>query len=272
MGVPDVLSFALGYARNGVHLVPRVSATIESMRPLFQTEWQTSAAVYLPHGEVPAPRALFARPALADTWERLCREATGPTREARIDAVRHAWYQGFVADEVDRFFRGTDVLDVSGRRHRGLLTAQDFAQWSATVEDPLTYEYHGHTVLKCGPWSQGPVFLQQLALLAGFNIGGMDPLGAEFIHTVVEAAKLSYADREAYYGDPKFCRVPMGELLSAAYNAERRRLIGAEASMELRPGAIPNFTAVVDHDAAARARCCPATPAARGSRPSPVSG
>jgi gamma-glutamyltranspeptidase/glutathione hydrolase len=248
----DALSFALGYAKNGVHLVPRVSATIENMRPLFQTEWKSSAAVYLPGGRVPAPRALFARPALADTWERLCREATGPTREARIDAVRRAWYQGFVAESVDRFFRGTEVLDVTGRRHRGLLTAEDFAGWSATVEDPVSYDYHGHTVLKCGPWSQGPVFLQQLALLRGFDAGAMDPLGPDFVHTVVEAAKLAYADREAYYGDPNFCRVPLSELLSDQYNNERRRLIADTASMALRPGTIEGFSAVVDGDGARR--------------------
>jgi gamma-glutamyltranspeptidase/glutathione hydrolase len=249
----DVLSFALGYARNGVHLVPRVSATIESVRPLFETEWKSSAEVYLPGGAVPAPRALFARPALAETWDRLCREGTGATREARIDAVRRAWYQGFVADSVDRFFRGTEVLDVTGDRHRGLLTAEDFAEWSATVEDPLAYDYHDFTVLKCGPWSQGPVFLQQLALLREFDIGGMDPFGADFIHTVVESAKLSYADREAYYGDPNFCRVPMSELLSASYNSGRRQMITDEASMELRPGTIPGFSAHVDQGGAGRA-------------------
>jgi gamma-glutamyltranspeptidase/glutathione hydrolase len=237
----DVLSFALGYARDGVHLVPRISATIESVRPLFETAWTSSAEVYLPHGAVPAPRALFARPALADTWNRLCREAVGSTREARIDAARHAWYQGFVADQVDRFFRGTDVLDVTGDRHRGLLTAQDFAQWSASV-------------LKCGPWNQGPVLLQQLALLRGSGIEAMDPLGAEFIHTVVEFAKLAYADREAYYGDPNFCRVPMAELLSDSYNGERRRLLTGTASMALRPGTIRGYTPVVDDNGAARAR------------------
>jgi gamma-glutamyltranspeptidase/glutathione hydrolase len=250
----DVLSFALGYARNGIHIVPRISATIEGMRPLFESEWKSSAAVYLPGGAVPGPRTLFARPALAETWERLCQEAAGPNREARIDAVRSAWYQGFVADEVDRFFRGTDVLDVTGRRHRGLLTADDFARWSATVEDPVGYDYHGHTVLKCGPWNQGPVLLQQLALLRGFDIGAMDPYGADFIHTVVEVAKLAYADREAYYGDPNFCRVPMTELLSDGYNDVRRRLIGRDASMALRPGTIPGFTAEADQDGASRAR------------------
>ena len=250
----DVLSFALGYARNGVHLVPRISATIESMRPLFQAEWKSSADGYLPGGAVPKPRALFARPALADTWERLCREANGTSREARIDAVRRAWYQGFVADQVDRFFRGTEVLDVTGERHRGLLTADDFAGWSATVEDPVRYDYRGYAVLKCGPWSQGPVFLQQLALLKGYDIGAMDPYGAEFVHTVVESAKLAYADREAYYGDPNFCRVPMEELLSDEYNAVRRGQIGAAASMDLRPGTLSGFSAVVDQQGATRAR------------------
>jgi gamma-glutamyltranspeptidase/glutathione hydrolase len=250
----DVLAFALGYARNGVHLVPRISATIENMRPLFETEWKSSADVYLPHGAIPGPRTLFSRPALAETWDRLCREAAGPTREARIDAARRAWYQGFVADHVDRFFRGTEVLDVTGRRHRGLLTAEDFAQWSATVEDPVHYDYRGHTVLKCGPWSQGPVFLQQLALLRGFDVGAIDPLGADFVHTVVESAKLAFADREAYYGDPNFCTVPLGELLSDRYNDVRGQLIADAASMALRPGTIPDFTTAVDRDGAARAR------------------
>ena len=250
----DVLSFALGYARNGIHLVPRVSATIESMRPLFETEWKSSADVYLPGGAVPTEGALFARPALAETWDRLCREATGATREARIDAVRRAWYQGFVADQVDRFFRGTEVLDVSGQRHRGLVTADDFSRWSATVEDPVAYDYHGHTVLKCGPWSQGPVFLQQLALLRDIDVGAMDPFGADFIHVVVEAAKLAYADREAYYGDPNFCQVPLSELLSDSYNQERRQLIAATASMALRPGSISGHLAEVDQNGAGRAR------------------
>jgi gamma-glutamyltranspeptidase/glutathione hydrolase len=253
----DALSFALGYAKHGVHLVPRISATIESMRPLFEAEWKSSAEVYLPRGAVPGPRTLFARPALAETWERLCREAGGGTREARIDAVRHAWYQGFVAETVDRFFRSTDVLDVTGERHRGLLAAEDFAQWSAPVEDPVAYDYHGHTVLKCGPWSQGPVFLQQLALLRGVDIAAMDPLGVDFIHTVIEAAKLAYADREAYYGDPNFCHVPLSELLSDRYNNERRQLISDNASMALRPGTIPGFAPVVDQDGAARARMLP---------------
>jgi gamma-glutamyltranspeptidase/glutathione hydrolase len=254
----DVLEYAIGYANRGIHIVPRISATIEGVRRLFEQEWTSSAAVFLPGGEVPGPGSLFARPVLGATYERICREAVGSTREARIDAARGAWYRGFVAEAVDRFFRSTDVLDVTGRRHRGLLAADDFSKWSATVEDPIAYDYDGHTVLKCGPWSQGPVFLQQLALLRGFNIGEMDPCGADFVHLVVECAKLAYADREAFYGDPGFVSVPLKTLLSTEYNAARRALVGSTASRELRPGAVDGNTPWVDHDAARRAGLVPA--------------
>jgi gamma-glutamyltranspeptidase/glutathione hydrolase len=249
----DVMAFAIGYAAKGIPIVPRISAAIEQVRPLFEQEWRTSAAVFLPNGKTPPPGSLFARPTLADTYSRLCREATGTTREARIDAARNAWYRGFVAAAIDRFCRDQAIMDTSGRRHRGLLTADDLAAWSAKIERPLTYDYHEYTVLKCGPWSQGPAFLQQLALLRGFDVGAMDPLGADFVHTVIEAAKLAFADREAYYGDPNFVPVPLDILLSDAYAADRRALIGPQASMELRPGIVPGYTPIVDHDAAKRA-------------------
>jgi gamma-glutamyltranspeptidase / glutathione hydrolase len=251
--LPEVLAFAIGYARNGVHVVPRISATIESVRPMFEQEWVSSAAVFLPNGAVPAPGSLFANPTLAETYSRVVREAVGATREARIDAARNAWYRGFVADAIDRFFRTSDVLDTSGRRHRGLLTADDMARWAARIEDPLAYDYAGHTVLKCGVWSQGPAFLQQLALLRGFPLADMDPLGADFVHVVVECAKLAFADREAYYGDPDFVEVPVRHLLSREYNDERRKLVTDTASLALRPGAVPGFSPWVDHDAASRA-------------------
>jgi gamma-glutamyltranspeptidase/glutathione hydrolase len=254
----DVLAFAIGYAERGVFLVPRVSATIELVRPLFEAEWPSSAAVFLPHGVVPAPGTLFANPALAATYARILREAVGGSREARIDAARRAWHQGFVAETVGDFFAANDVLDASGRRHRGMLAADDFAGWSATVEAPLGFDYGCHRVLKCGPWSQGPVFLQQLALLDGFDLAEMDPLGADFVHTVVECAKLAYADREAYYGDVP--DVPMETLLSPAYNAERRKLVGAGASLELRPGIVPGHAGHVDHNAADRIALLTAAP------------
>ena len=253
MELHDVLAYAIGYARNGIHLVPRVPAAIEQVRPMFEQEWKTSAAVFLPGGQVPQPGKLFKRPAMADTWERLTREAVGNNREARIDAARNAWYRGFVAEAIDQFYAHEDILDSSGRRHRGLLTGEDMARWAASVEDPLGYEYHGHTVLKTGPWGQGPAMLQQLALLKGFDLAAMDPVGADFVHVVAESAKLAFADREAYYGDPEFVEVPIAHLLSDAYNAERRKLITEKASLELRPGTVPGFTPEVDRDAAGRA-------------------
>ncbi|SDS47605.1 gamma-glutamyltransferase family protein [Bradyrhizobium canariense] len=243
----DVIAFAIGYARRGAYVLPNINAAIESVRAMFESAWPTSAAVFLLNGNVPPTGGLLTRPALAETWERLIREAVGSNREARIDAVRKAWYRGFVAEAIDRFFRDTDVLDVTGRRHRGLLTGDDLAGWTAHVEPPVSLNYRDHTVLKCGVWSQGPAFLQQLALLKGLGVAALNPLGAEFIHIVTESAKLAFADREAYYGDPNYADVPLTQLLSEEYNNDRRRLIGPLASNELRPGSLPGYQALIDH-------------------------
>ena len=115
------------------------------------------------------------------------------------------------------------------------------AGWSASYEDPVTFDYHGYTLCKTGPWGQGPVFLQQLALLDGFELGAMDPEGPDFVHTIVECAKLAFADREAFYGDPAFADVPLETLLSRAYTNDRRRLIEDTASLALRPGQIDGY-------------------------------
>ena len=253
MELSEVMSYAIGYAQKGIHIVPRISAAIESVRPLFEQEWRTSAAVFLRNGNTPAPGSLFARPALAETWQKLLGMATGSTREARIDSARNAWYRGFVAEAIGNFYQNNEILDSSGRRHRGLLTADDMARWAAGVEAPVGIDYHGHRVLKVGPWSQGPALLQQLAILKGFDIASMDPLGADFAHVMIETMKLAFADREAYYGDPEHVEVPLGHLLSEDYNAGRRALIGETASMVLRPGAVPGFAADVDHEAWRRA-------------------
>lgn len=250
MEFADIISYAIGYAQNGIHLVPRIPAAIESMRPMFEQEWKTSAEVWLPGGNTPAPGALFRRPALAATWQRLVSEAAGPSREARIDSIRNAWYRGWVAEAIGRFYGTQDILDSSGRRHRGLLTSDDMARWAASVEDPIAYDYHGHTVLKVGVWSQGPALLQSLALLKGFDLAAMDPNGPDFVHTLTEAMKLAFADREAYYGDPDHVQVPLEHLLSDAYNAQRRTLITDRASTELRPGTVPGHTPQVDLAAA----------------------
>jgi gamma-glutamyltranspeptidase/glutathione hydrolase len=162
-------------------------------------------------------------------------EAASADRDEQLEAARQAWYDGFVAEEIAKFAT-TAVMDVTGERHRGLLTGHDLATWHARLEAPATYDYQGLTVCKTAPWGQGPVFLQQLALLSGYDLTALEPGSAEFIHTVTEAAKLAFADREAWYGDPAFSDVPLDDLLSAAYNDERRKLIGETASLELRPG------------------------------------
>ncbi|HJN04177.1 MAG TPA: gamma-glutamyltransferase family protein [Alphaproteobacteria bacterium] len=237
LGLEDIFARALGYADQGVPLVPGISDTIASVRDLFSSEWTTSAAVFLPGGEVPAPGTVFANKALAATWRRILDEAKGPSgREAQIDKARESWSQGFVAEAIDRFCRDNEVLDASGARHRGVLSGTDMAGWEAGYEDPLSYDYCGHTVFKSGPWAQAPVFLQQLALLKGFDVAAMDPTGPDFVHTVVECAKLAFSDREAWYGDPAFVDVPLGDLLSDAYNDERRALVTGAASLDLRPG------------------------------------
>jgi gamma-glutamyltranspeptidase/glutathione hydrolase len=243
----EVLSPAIGYAQNGYPLVERASATIATVADLFREYWPTSAAVYLPGGAPPPAGTLFANTALAATYLRILEEAesVGGDRVAQIERARKSWSQGFVTDAIDRFCRTQQIMDTSGARHRGVLTADDMAHWTPRIEAPLTYDYGRYTVCKTGPWGQGPVMLQQLALLKGFNLDGLDPAGADFIHLQVECAKLAYADRDAFYGDPDFVEVPMATLLSDTYNAARRPLVTEAASLDLRPGSIEGYGAVV---------------------------
>ncbi len=248
MSPRDVLAPAIHYARHGHPIVERAAATIATVAELFRDHWTTSADVYLPGGAVPVPGTLFRNPALADTYDRICREAESASgnREKRIAAARRAWSEGFVAEAIDEFCRRQEVMDVTGRANRGVLTGQDMARWQASVEAPVGLDYGRYRVLKAGFWSQGPVALQQLALLRGFDLDRLDPTGPDFVHLLVEASKLAFADREAFYGDPDHVAVPGKTLLSEAYNEERRKLIGDTASTELRPGSIPGYGAAVD--------------------------
>ncbi|MEV5433359.1 gamma-glutamyltransferase [Streptomyces sp. NPDC052701] len=227
----DVLKYAVGYAEHGHPPVERVGETVESVRELFATEWTSSAEVYLPGGRAPRPGELFRNPALAATWKRLLGEVAGAgDREAQIDAAREVWRTGFIAEALVRQAR-RPTMDTSGRRHTGTLTAADLAAWSATYETPVTYDWNGWTVCKAGPWSQGPVLLQQLALLPP----ELPRHGsADYLHLLIEGCKLAMADREAWYGDA--AEVPLDDLLSREYNAARRGLVGDRASRELRPG------------------------------------
>jgi gamma-glutamyltranspeptidase/glutathione hydrolase len=256
MRLADVLGPAIDYAKNGFPLVERASATIDTVKDQFREHWPTSAAVYLPKGKVPAPGTIFTNPKFAETYERVLREAQsgGGSREAEIERARKTWSQGFVAEAVDRFCRTQEVMDTSGRRHRGVLTGQDMAGWQATIEAPISYDYGRYRVMKAGPWTQGLATLQTLALLKGFDLDALSPVSAEFIHLQVEATKLAFADRDTFYGDPKFVDVPVDVLLSDAYNDQRRKLITDLASMELRPGTVTGFGKRVDVRLASGAR------------------
>ncbi|MEV1293012.1 gamma-glutamyltransferase [Pseudonocardia sp. NPDC049635] len=231
----DVLEPALGYAASGFPLLPRVPEVLSAVAEHFSTHWPSSAATWLPEGRIPGPGEIVRLPALAATWRRLLGAATGPSREARIDAARDAWYRGFVAEEIERFV-ATPARDETGRDHAGLLSADDLASWSSHYEPAVVADAgNGWSVAKCAGWSQGPVLLQQLRLLSGLDLelpGGTAT--AETVHVAAEAAKLAFADREAWYGDS--APVPLDELLSDTYTDARRALIGPVSDGRLRPG------------------------------------
>jgi gamma-glutamyltranspeptidase / glutathione hydrolase len=209
----EVLEPAIGYAESGYPVVPGITRSIARMEQVFRDEWPASAELYLP---VPEPGTLFRNRELAATYRRVLAESGG-----KLEAARDVFYRGFVAEAIDAFTA----------KHGGLLDGDDLASWRASIEQPVTRAYLGWEVSKTGPWGQGPVFLQQLSLLDGFELS--DRESPDFVHTVVECAKLAFADREAWYGDVE---VPLEELLSTAYADERRGLVGEEASGELRPG------------------------------------
>ena len=174
----DVLAPAIDYAGDGYPLVWRIrgrdrdgrgACSSSTGRPRPRSTCRTAS--------VPETGTLFRNPALADTYRRIVAEAAAAAiARRRSSAARDAWYAGFVAEAIDRFCRTQEVMDTSGRRHRGLLDRRRHGALAGDArERPLTYDYHGYTVAKCGPWSQGPVLLQQLALLKGFDLDGDRP-------------------------------------------------------------------------------------------------
>jgi gamma-glutamyltranspeptidase/glutathione hydrolase len=234
----EVMRFPIHYAEHGFPMLPRIVETITEVEDLFREEWPSSAEMWLENGRTPRPGAMWRNAVLAATWRRLVAkaEAVGPDRDDQIQAARDVFLRGFVAEAIADFVARAEVMDSSGRRNRGLLTGDDMAGFSATYEAPVTFDHRGLTVCKAGPWSQGPVQLQALALLDGFDLEAMGHLSGGYIHTVVECEKLAFADREAWYGDPTFADVPLETLLSAGYAAARPALVGEEASYDLRPG------------------------------------
>ena len=231
------LAPAIAYAAEGHPILAGAVATIKSVEAIFREEWPTSAAVFLKKGALPRAGSLFANPTLAALYTAIVdhAEAAGGSREAQIDAALAYWYDGPVAAAIGRFMRDNAVMDISGRRHRGVLSAADMQGWRPPVERPVSIDYRGHQVFKCGPWSQGPSMLQALRILERDDIAALDDQGPDFVHLVAETLKLVMADRDAWYGDDP--GVPIADLLSSTYAAQRRTLIGDTASLDLRPGA-----------------------------------
>jgi gamma-glutamyltranspeptidase/glutathione hydrolase len=214
----DVLAFAIDYAEHGFPVVGGMRLSIERQEELL-AGWPASRDLYLP---VPELGTQFRNPVLAATYRRIVEESKGGSRDEEIERARQAFYEGFVAEELDRF----------SASEGGLLAGDDLSVWRATLEPVASYDYHGVTVCKTGPWGAGPVALQQLALLEGFDVAGLSE--AEFVHVVIECAKLAFADRDALYGDDP--AVPLDTLLSRDYNDTRRALVGDEASAAYESG------------------------------------
>ncbi len=203
---------------------------IQTQADRFRKEWTASAALYLVEGaRVPEPGTSLTNDAygrlldaLSDTADR-----AGEDRVRGIQAARDFFYAGDIAGEIEHFVKGRD----------GYLDREDLQTFPTFFEQPVSVTFRNTRVFKCGPWSQGPVFLQILRLLEGFDLEALGHNSPEYLHLWTEAAKLAFADREQYYADPRFADVPMEDLLSEAYATCRRELIDPEhASLEHRPG------------------------------------
>lgn len=237
----DTLEYAIHYAETGLPLIERAAEVIGAVRDLFADHWPTSAELWLRHGAAPRLNDVVGNRAYARTLCRL-RDQTllrscgaDADRRAVIDSARQVWKQGFIAAAIGRFIAETPHLHSTGTVHTGVLTTSDMAAFSAHFEAPVSLDFRGHRVYKAGPWSQGPALLESLAILDGYGDDDLDLDTAAGIHHVVEALKLAYADRDAYYGDG-LDECVLDVLLSPAYARARRSEIGADASAAIRPG------------------------------------
>ena len=239
MSFTQVLAPAIELAEEGFAVYDSLHQHLQANLDRYTRLYPSTGAVYCPGGRVPEVGELLHNPDYAWVLRAMCQAEAGAKHRGRvagIEAARDVFYKGEIAERIIRFIQDNPVQDASGSVHTGLLSCEDMAEWHATLEDPVTLSYRGLDVHKCSSWTQGPVFLQQLALLQGFDLRAMGHNSAEYLHTLIEVAKLAFADREAYYGDPLLDEVPFDILLSESYSAQRRGLVGEWASLELHPG------------------------------------
>jgi len=214
---------------------------IKTRAPIF-SQWEAAKRVFLPGGEIPKVGDLFVQADLARTLreivraERLASKGTRNNRHAGLMAARDYFYRGPIARRIG------DYMQANG----GLIAADDFAKFAAKVGQPVVTEYRGYQVFKAGFWTQGPAMIETLNMLEGFDLKKMGHNSPTYIHTLAEAIKLALADRDRYYGDPNFVKIPMTELLSKEYAALRRPLIDERrASLAQQPGDPMNMKAVL---------------------------
>ena len=227
----DVLELAIDLADRGHRVLPRVARTIAGRADYFREHWPASAELWAD----PAPDewSVVRNPRLAQTYRRLADAGRGKLREAACDAAIAAWSEGFVAEAIDRHSRES-AMDSSGAAHAGLLTGDDLAAWRPSWEPTVSMPWRGTTVHKAGAWTQGPALLAALGILDPLLPERAERHDADLVHVAAEATKLAFADRDAWFGDG----ADIDRLLDPAYLEERRALIGEEASLELRPGAL----------------------------------
>ncbi len=225
----DVASAAIRFAREGFPMYPLMAHLIAEAEESYRT-WPSNAEIFLPKGRPPEPGEIFVQTDLARTLQYMADEeaANGNGgREAGLMAARDAFYRGDIAATMVKFFKESG----------GLLTAADLADFRVAIEPPVRSRFGAIDVYACGPWCQGPMLLQTLNLLEGLDLRGLDHNSPAYIHAVVEALKLAAADREIYYGDPRFVDVPIDVLLSKEYAERRRGLIRADGASDGMPEA-----------------------------------
>jgi len=229
MSFAQVVAPAIEYA-GGFPIGEEFAAFIKGNQRFLEL-WPASKDFFLPNG-VPPPRGtIFREPTLARTLRALAaiETKTAGNRAAKLRAVRDYFYKGPLAKRMAAF----------SEKNGGLIAYRDLANFRAETDRPRTGTYRGYEIYKPGFWTQGPVMIEALNLLEGYDLRAMGHNSPEYLHTVIEAVKLAFADRDRFYGDPKFSRIPEEILLSKDYAAERRKLIDPEhASMEHRPGSL----------------------------------
>jgi gamma-glutamyltranspeptidase/glutathione hydrolase len=239
MTLRQVIQPALRLAKQGFPVYPTLRESIRKHSKRFLRDWPNTAAIFLPGSEVPEVGEVLSQPDLARTYESLidAEKSAGPDRASGLRAARDLFYRGEIARKIVEFATTHPSRDATGKLHTSLINLDDLAKYRTRVEDTVKVDYAGLTVHKCGPWSQGPVFLQQLRLLQGYDLKSLGHNSADYIHVVTEVSKLAFADREKFYGDPLFVDVPLEKLLSKSYANTRRKIIGMKkASLKLQPG------------------------------------